>query len=586
MSKEVYALKYDLTTKKITSITTDMFENSVCNAVSSSPEAASEPEESVLEGTDGEILIDPSQFPSYPPIPGPSTGKGLGTVIGTDNRVLVKDPSKSPYYWIFCLDVIYGNVTYSGTGFAIGNRVIMTCAHLIYNSRTGIWADRVKVSSKEGSTFRFVGEASGLVRSKLYESQDADDWGFILLPSSHDKGYMGDKWLSSCPTEEVSISGFPGFVKGKATSDMWTERGKLVGLAGTELSYTIDTSGGNSGSPIHFKKYKDIEDAYACGVHCSGEDDMNYGRVIDKRLFQFINWLTFAPNFDHELFGKRWKNYYSATSTFEFDGKTYLFGHTSHNNRWSISEFDPVGKNFEKEVSSGNWHNFYPSVQIFTYEKKLYMFAQSNTTCRWFVSEFNTSSKNFETELCSGFWNNYYPITKVFYYKDKPYLFGLSKSKWWFVSKFDTFSKNFETELCNGSWYRFYDTVEIFEAEGAVLMLGQSKTDKRWFVSRLNSSMDFEEELANGYWKNYYEVAKVFHLDKNVCLFAHSSDGNLWFTSRYDEATHNFESRQDDGRWKNFYGVDEIFTVQKETFLFGQAEERNRSFVAVCEVKR
>lgn len=81
----------------------------------------------------------------------------------------------------------------------------------------------------------------------------------------------------------ATVTGYPKEVQSYTNSyQMWTHTNKLTSLSNNMWHYSIDTTGGNSGSPIY------IDNQYVIGIHAYGGTSSNSGRVMDQPLFNFF----------------------------------------------------------------------------------------------------------------------------------------------------------------------------------------------------------------------------------------------------------------------------------------------------------
>lgn len=99
---------------------------------------------------------------------------------------------------------------------------------------------------------------------------------------------------ADCPVltgHEGEVAGYPASVRGTRIRDMYTEKGNIQNYSDTdkELRYRIDTSGGQSGSPVII--YKDGV-PYAVGIHNSGTKGCNIGRAIDTEILTAVRELS------------------------------------------------------------------------------------------------------------------------------------------------------------------------------------------------------------------------------------------------------------------------------------------------------
>ena len=124
---------------------------------------------------------------------------------------------------------------------------------------------------------------------EFIKSGDGDyDYGFIFFPGESEGGFgwsakFTDRKLMR---SRVSICGYPAT---KPPDSPWKSEGSLTQVTQCRLSYKIDTSWGQSGSPI----YVDKEDYTVVGVHAYGgkRPTPNHGpRLIPEVISRFMRW--------------------------------------------------------------------------------------------------------------------------------------------------------------------------------------------------------------------------------------------------------------------------------------------------------
>lgn len=232
-------------------------------------------------------------------------------VIGdTDERVV--DFSKSGIVKII---VSKSSGEGFGTGFIVAPHVIATAAHVIYDSgtyaRNAIIKDvltfNTDASQKESLTpleVHYCAKYSSSNNKAYYDyalitvKEDLSNYPMFEL-GVYD--YMLDKDVTA------TITGFPAKIKGstgqisvndsKNLHTMYSGNGIVFSSNGFQINHNIDTTEGNSGSPLYITEYYNNTIKYiAFGIHNIGADNQNSAVQIDSNLINFYKNNTHVPN--------------------------------------------------------------------------------------------------------------------------------------------------------------------------------------------------------------------------------------------------------------------------------------------------
>lgn len=250
-------------------------------------------------------------------------------VIGKDERELVNSTNVFPYCAIAMLSITYENssLLYRGTGFFINEDTLLTAGHNLYNHSVEVGES--KPLGKMTSMKIYPAYNNGLGRyggtewtavfyptSWLDEKNDSADYGIIKIedPIGFKTGRFS---LSIYPSLNVNytISGYPVYVNNSKTNQQWKKSGKLTSITDYLLSYKIDTSGGQSGSPI-FDNYNRV-----IGIHTSGSSTSNYGvkltsgklKTVDDTLKDRISiFRLYNPNSGEHFYTLDVQEYYDV----------------------------------------------------------------------------------------------------------------------------------------------------------------------------------------------------------------------------------------------------------------------------------
>lgn len=226
----------------------------------------------------------------------------LKTIIGVDERETVTKPDNRI---ALIISKFPGKGTAGGTAFLIsGSQFFATAAHCIYDKETQSYAEWIVVlpgatngvspiGTYSVSSFEF--NDNYLFANKLDEK--SFDYGLIEVeePTPLTKPFKflaaSDTALNYFAYYGAIIPGYPVTYKGSqavAPKKNFTYNSKF-------LMYKIDTSEGQSGSPIII-----TDGEYVLGIHTNGinppiSDDSNFGiRITSKILDEYNYWINIS----------------------------------------------------------------------------------------------------------------------------------------------------------------------------------------------------------------------------------------------------------------------------------------------------
>lgn len=222
---------------------------------------------------------------------------GTGSIIGPDQRKLVKKTTKYPFRAVVLIRFETPEGSSRCTGWMINKNTLATAGHCLYDPGVG-WYDYKKFRMYPGYTGSSAPYGSCKAKD-LYtvtgwanDGRDDYDYGAIKLKCKVGKktGWYGYFWTSaSLQGTKITIAGYPG----DKPLTQWKSKGKVTVSQTRRVFYQNDTTGGMSGSPVYYKRS-------GCGqcsmaVHAYGTyngppySDNNHGTRITEDVYKNLN---------------------------------------------------------------------------------------------------------------------------------------------------------------------------------------------------------------------------------------------------------------------------------------------------------
>ncbi|XP_066928099.1 glutamyl endopeptidase-like [Clytia hemisphaerica] len=232
-------------------------------------------------------------------------------IFGNDSRKEVKDTTQAPYQWVCRLSMTFSGKNYVGTGWLCSTNsskydVVVTSGHCVYETSTGKFAESVTVvpgaDGKYAPWGAFTVGPSNLRASAGWKAAGPNksdfDYGAILIPKTNCLGACA-MWVDKSPVnKQALISGYPGSNPSNAPYGYnWDKQGPIESADSNTLFYTIDTSGGQSGSPVFALKagsnfgHDNYINIYSIGIHWGYIGNSNAAMRMTSAVFNdVIEW--------------------------------------------------------------------------------------------------------------------------------------------------------------------------------------------------------------------------------------------------------------------------------------------------------
>ena len=211
-------------------------------------------------------------------------------VCGEDDRELVEATS-NPYRMICRLHIKHDGNSYVGSGFFISPRLVITSGHCVFKESK--WASSIAVipgANGLGDKTPFGKDYSVKLRSVkgwTKRKKREYDYGAIYLKDNSLYNRVRSHFnFRDIFSNDVRNSGYPN--TRQRNYQQWEYTGQLSRIGTRLVEYNFDTNGGNSGSPVFYKKN---ERYIAVGVHSFGRCPNYFVRVIDEVKDKWEAWI-------------------------------------------------------------------------------------------------------------------------------------------------------------------------------------------------------------------------------------------------------------------------------------------------------
>lgn len=228
------------------------------------------------------------------------TGISSKSIIGSDGRQKVSNINVSPYRQILYIEAIWisdigGNlVVLRGSGSSVqaanGAGRVLTAGHVIYetewnsnnNGINGAADGIVAYRGMQDGEYEAASPASSAKIPTEYIDTGSTRYDLAAIDLQNDfSANIGTLNMSSAANMNVTVGGYPA---DKPSASQYFMRGNATLDSNAPIyRYTIDTYGGQSGSPIVNNSNNNV-----VGVHATGSSTRNSGVALNSAYIFFI----------------------------------------------------------------------------------------------------------------------------------------------------------------------------------------------------------------------------------------------------------------------------------------------------------
>ena len=274
-----------------------------------------EPENRILNRAETEALLHASQKWQNRFTLNSHSGQTVQLDNQVDNRIAIENSISLtyPYNTIGVLLIDFGSDFIRGSGFLVSPYTVLTNAHNLYSSNMGGWHQNARFSPGQCETtwpesfrpFSSLQAVKAEVNQTFLRYESYDDREnlirydyaalFFEQPFEGLNTYMPLQF-DYIPSE-VSVVGYPGYVRSKPSQGQWLAEGKILSHDSHCLFYDALTSGGSSGSPVF--EYNNAAGTYrVVAIHSFAYENQQISggpHLNSLNAKQIESWLRWTP---------------------------------------------------------------------------------------------------------------------------------------------------------------------------------------------------------------------------------------------------------------------------------------------------
>ena len=219
----------------------------------------------------------------------------LESVIGPDDRVRISPCNRVPWERIAHLQIkpAVGSGFYSGTGFLVGPRTLLTAGHCVFLHGAGGWAREIMVTPARDGADKPIPTRKAVqfrsVRGWTIGKKRICDYGAIIMPrgwsmprpTAFAYGVLPDSAVSG---SKLNLAGYPADKQPKGS--MWYHGRAGARATQNVIFYQNNSFGGQSGSPVWIKRRGK---RVVVGIHTNGGTDANSATRITRDVYANID---------------------------------------------------------------------------------------------------------------------------------------------------------------------------------------------------------------------------------------------------------------------------------------------------------
>jgi VWFA-related protein len=249
-----------------------------------------------------------------PAPPGTLLGNLKDVIGGKDDRAVVANtgtfPNRVISYVAFDTESQSGTpLSGRATGFLVSPYMLLTNGHVVWNEdRREMVSNLTIAPGFNGATgpfgtrsaVRLATNPGWVATAKIQYDYAA---AFIDTPFDGITTFMPLAFdVSPAGGSQVRVAGYPAKVRGADTAAQWSAADRVVSVQGRVLRYKVDTSPGNSGSPVW--QVLAGGQVRTIGIHSTG-DPTNSGnsgvRLVSQNFDLISEWLSWTPQTNNGL---------------------------------------------------------------------------------------------------------------------------------------------------------------------------------------------------------------------------------------------------------------------------------------------